>query len=344
MKIKGMNYDIGIEFRYGDSSSKLNLFNKEYLKRDLEIIRDELHCNAIRLSGTDVQDMIDGTEIVLQAGLDCWTSPHYIDAPLQDVEDKTQALAAGLEPLRAKYPDHEVVIIYGCEMHHFAPFLPGDNYSERLAAIGQPDFPQILADASAKLNDYFARVIPKMREVFGGRITYTTVTFETIDWTPFDIICLDQYKSMHNRDTFKQELTPFIEMAKAQNKSFVIPETGYCCFKGCSDHGAAGFMVLYPVGDGKLNMEIERAEQEQADAFTDVLTDIDSLDVEGVFAFTFVYSQMPHVENDPIHDLDMAGFGIVKTYPDGKMGSTYEGVNWEPKEAFYAIRDFYKLH
>ena len=344
MKIKGMNYDIGIEFVYGDPNSKINVFNKQYFKRDLEIIRDELHCNAIRLSGTDVQDMLDGTEMVLQAGLDCWTSPHYIDAPLQDVEDKTQELAVGLEKLRTKYPDNEVVIIYGCEMHHFAPFLPGNNYSERLASFAQPDSQKTLAEASAKLNAYFARVIPKMREVFGGRITYTTVTFETLDWTPFDIICLDQYKSMYNRDTFKQEVAPFIELAKAQNKTFVIPETGYCCFKGCSDYGAAGFMILYPVGDGKVNQEMERAEKEREEAFTDVLTEIAELDVEGVFPFTFVYSQMPHVENDPIHDLDMAGFGITKTYTGGKRGSVFEGVNWDPKEAFYAIKDFFETH
>lgn len=344
MKIKGMNYDIGIEFAYGNPNSRNNIWNKEAFKRDLEIIRDELHCNALRLSGTDVQDMIEGTEMVLKAGLDCWVSPHYIDAPLDDVEQKTLATAAGVEPLRAKYPDNEVVIIYGCEMHHFAPFLPGNNFTERVNCLSNPDAPAILKEATDKLNTYFARTIPEMRKVFGGRITYTTVTFENIDWTPFDIVCLDQYKSMYNRDTFWNEIDPYIEIAKAQGKPFVVPETGCCTFKGCSDYGAAGYMSCYPVGNGELNAVFERAEKEQADYFTDIFEEFDRPDVEGVFAFTFVYSEMPHVDNDPIRDLDLGGFSIVKSYKDGRAGTVYKDVNWDPKEAFYKVKEFFASH
>jgi hypothetical protein len=37
----------------------------------------------------------------------------------------------------------------------------------------------------------------------------------------------------------------------------------------------------------------------------------------------------------------MAGYGIVKSYPDGTHGTTYPDMTWEPKEAFQALAAFY---
>jgi hypothetical protein len=49
--------------------------------------------------------------------------------------------------------------------------------------------------------------------------------------------------------------------------------------------------------------------------------------VHGCFVFTFVMPDFPH-HPDPRHDLDMAGFGVVKALPDGR---------WEPKQAFAEV-------
>jgi hypothetical protein len=46
--------------------------------------------------------------------------------------------------------------------------------------------------------------------------------------------------------------------------------------------------------------------------------------VHGCFVFTFAMPDFPH-HPDPRHDLDMAGFGVVKALPDGRC---------EPKQAF----------
>ena len=339
MKIKGMNYDIGIQFAFGVPESCNNRFNPEQMKTDFAIIKNDLGCNAIRLSGTNVDEMVTGTELVLQAGLDCWVSPHYIDAPIEVVEKETQECAARVEALRQKYPDNEVVFMYGCEMHHFAPFIPGANFAERIQKLGDP---KIIAEGTRKLNEYFARTIPEIRRVFHGRITYCTVWFEPIDWTLFDIISLDHYKDMYNNKNNKyiEDLKPFTQLGKP----FAVTEIGYCCFEGCSQHGAAGYMQLYPVGNGMLNTVMNRAEKEQADALVDALNDIDAAGCDGAFAFTFVYGNMPHVEDDPIRDMDMAGFSVVKTFADGRKGKVFPGTSWDPKEAFYALQDFNKSH
>ena len=343
MKLKGINYDIGIAFTYGDPESTTNVWNKEAFRRDLEIIRDELGCNAMRLSGTDETDMICGAEMVLQAGMDCWVSPHYIDAPLEELEARTQAVAAGVEPLRAKYPDNEVVIVYGCELHHFSPFLPGSNFTERLQILGSPDLPGLLEEANKKLDAYFARVIPEMRKVFGGRITYTTVFFEQIDWAPFDIICLDHYKNNSTKDSFRDDMASFVQLAAAQNKEFYCLETGYGCFDGCFAVAGANNMAVGITAEGLLDRDVARSEKQQADALVDAMEDIFQTGAGGIFVFTFVNSNLPHSEEQR-RDLDMVGYSITKTWADGRPGSVYDGVSWDPKEAFYALKEFNRTH
>lgn len=343
MKLKGINYDIGIQFFYGNPESINNVWDKEIFKRELAIIRDELGCNAIRLSGTDEDDMICGTEMVLQAGMDCWVSPHYIDAPLDELERRTKAVAAGAEPLRAKYPNNEVVFIYGCELQHFSPFLPGNNFGERLALIMTPEWPKLLAEATEKLGKFFEKVIPGIREVFGGRVTYTTVTLEPIDWTPFDIVGLDAYKNTNTIPAFMKDLKSYKKIADEQNKEFYCLETGYGCFAECRDVAGANNMSLDLTPEGVLNRVAVRDEKAQADALVDAMEDILSVGACGIFPFTFINGKLTHSE-DPLHDLDMIGYSIVKTYEDGRAGSVFEGVNWDPKEVFYALKEFYKTH
>jgi hypothetical protein len=57
--------------------------------------------------------------------------------------------------------------------------------------------------------------------------------------------------------------------------------------------------------------------------------------VHGCFVFTFAMPDFPH-RADPRHDLDMAGFGVVKALPD-------EPPRWEPKQAFDAVAGRYVL-
>ena len=56
--------------------------------------------------------------------------------------------------------------------------------------------------------------------------------------------------------------------------------------------------------------------------------------VHGCFVFTFAMPDFPHRPEDPEHDLDMAGFGVVKVTADG----------WERKAAFHELARRYATH
>ncbi len=122
----------------------------------------------------------------------------------------------------------------------------------------------------------------------------------------------------------------------------MVTEVGLCGYRGAEDKGARGFMIV----DGsnprqlKLNDEYIRDEAMQARELVDMLKIIEASGAEGAFAFTFVTPALAYNE-DPKFDIDMAGYGIVKSYPDGRHGATYPDMTWEPKEAFKALAEYY---
>jgi hypothetical protein len=44
------------------------------------------------------------------------------------------------------------------------------------------------------------------------------------------------------------------------------------------------------------------------------------------------------------YDFDMASYSVVKSYADGKHGTTYQDMAWEPKESFRAVAEYYSNH
>jgi hypothetical protein len=40
----------------------------------------------------------------------------------------------------------------------------------------------------------------------------------------------------------------------------------------------------------------------------------------------------------------MASTSLVKSYADGKDGATYPDMEWEPKESFRAVAEYYATH
>ena len=62
--------------------------------------------------------------------------------------------------------------------------------------------------------------------------------------------------------------------------------------------------------------------------------------MEGAFVFTFVMPSYPY-NDDPLYDLDMASYGLVKPYVN-QMGQTYHEMPWEPKESFKQVAHCYQ--
>lgn len=324
---RGMNYDVGILF--GTASASSTHPTDARLTAELEIIRDDLHCQAVRVSGTDVDTMIRAAEHALQDEMDVWLSPHYIDKPQEEMREGVRLCAEKAQFLQEKYPDNEIVLLYGCEMVYFAEgFAEGATYAERMT-----DFFTHRLECCEKLNAYFAEEIPELRKLFSGRISYCSTVYEEINWDLFDIICLDHYRDSYNYGNYADLLDPFFELGKP----VAVTEVGYCCYTGASGKGGAGYQII---SGGGLNGIYERNESEQAETIVESLDALYTKNLEAVFVFTFKMEYYYHREDDPLRDLDMAGYGLVKCYAD-HMGETYENMPWDPKEAFYAVQQFY---
>jgi hypothetical protein len=83
-----------------------------------------------------------------------------------------------------------------------------------------------------------------------------------------------------------------------------------------------------------------RDESVQARELTDVLSILEGVGVEGAFVLTFVTPTLSYSE-DSKHDLDMASYSLVKSYVEGKHGTTYPDNPWEPKESFRAVAEYF---
>ena len=43
-------------------------------------------------------------------------------------------------------------------------------------------------------------------------------------------------------------------------------------------------------------------------------------------------------------ELDIANYSLVKSWVDGRHGTTYPGMPWEPKASFQAVAGYYRTH
>lgn len=83
MNRKGINYDVGT-FTRGKETSSRDIFDPVTVQREIQIIKNDLHCNAIRISGQEVARLTMAAEFALQQGLEVWFAPAYIDADEQE--------------------------------------------------------------------------------------------------------------------------------------------------------------------------------------------------------------------------------------------------------------------
>jgi hypothetical protein len=75
-----------------------------------------------------------------------------------------------------------------------------------------------------------------------------------------------------------------------------------------------------------------RNEAVQAGYITGLLKLYKAYNVKGTFVFEFHMPKYLH-SYSPEHDYDMANFSITKTI---------DGLSWQPKEAYFAVGNFYK--
>ncbi|MGH3151151.1 MAG: hypothetical protein ACRDOB_10510, partial [Streptosporangiaceae bacterium] len=99
MDIKGVCYDTGRA--YGPGFVTRRVFDPAMTRRELQIIRDDLHCNAVRFQGTDIGRLITAATGALElGGLQVWLSPELFKKSRAATIAYLARAAAAAEPLR----------------------------------------------------------------------------------------------------------------------------------------------------------------------------------------------------------------------------------------------------
>ncbi|TDQ50294.1 hypothetical protein [Actinorugispora endophytica] len=339
MRARGISYDTG--FVHKGTFSRES-FDPEVVRRELRVIRDDLHCDAVRVIGGDPERLEFAAAHAAELGLEVWFSPY----PLELATDETLSLLADCagRAERIRQRGAEVVLVTGAELSLMNPgFLPGDSIEERVELLSGSHRPrERIVEVSARVNEFLGRAVGLVRERFGGRITYASVPLENVDWTPFDIVSVDLYRSAETADRFADGVRGLV----ARGKPVAITEFGAAGYRGAGQRGARGLEIVEydrstrrPV---RLNGEYVRDEAGQAAYLRELLKIFEAEGVDSAFVFVFaLYDHLHRPDGDPRDDLDLAGYGIVKVL-DGRPGTTYPDMPWEPKAAFTALADCYR--
>ncbi len=369
MRLKGVCYDSGSYMAFNWRPD----FDAAIVRRELEIIKKDLHCNAVKITGSDIGRLTTSSRAALKQGLEVWFSPTVWDK----AQDATQALivkaAREAEKLNQEYPD-KVVFVVGGEFTLFIDgIVKGRNVMERMANVAkgfgrqrQPGQQPVdptgsiarlkAAEHNRLLERFLHDVADSVRRVFHGKITYASLVWESVNWGLFDFVGIDHYRAARIKDRYVDMLRP----AFGSEKPVVITEFGVQTYEGAEVNGAGlggdiierksqffhyKLPLLGRLARPKLTSgKHVRDEGLQARELVNQLTILDGAGVYGAFVSTFVEQTKPY-DVDPRHDLDMGSFSLVKYFEGGKKhGTTYPEMRWEPKASFKAVSDYYSNH
>lgn len=338
---KGINYDVGT-FTRGQESSSRDRFDPTIVQREMEIIKNDLYCNAIRISGQDITRLTMAAEFALQQGLEVWFSPAFIDASEQETLIYFAECAKAAEKLRLHSP--HLIFIAGCELTFFMKGLvDGNTAFERINTFMKPwrllKSTILKGPFNKRLNTFLAKASAVIREHFHGQLTYASGPWENVDWSIFDMVGVDYYREAMNKNTYREKLNAYFKYGKP----VVILEFGCCTYKGAEDKGGYGWAIVdRSKTPHQLKGDFVRDEGVQAQYLVELLDIFIAEKVDGAFLFTFVSPTYPFHE-EALFDLDMASYSVVKTYAD-QNGTTYKDMPWEPKKSFIALSDYYAKH
>jgi hypothetical protein len=342
MRAKGINYDTGF---LSAGTSTHEPFDTELVRREMRIIRDDLHCTAVRITGGDPDRLEIAATYAAGAGLEVWFCP-FTNGLTQDALLALLAdCAERAERLRRR--GAEVVMLTGSELSLFTDgFLPGDTHAERLALVADP--PKVrpmIVEVRARINEFLSKAVDVVRARFGGPVSYASLPMEGVDWTRFDIIATDAaYRSAVTAANFSENVRAFVAQGRAQGKPVAATEFGCATYRGASN--VASYVDQIIVWDehgraAKLNGEFVRDEEEQAAYLRELLEVFEAEGIDAAFVYTFARYDLPY-HDDPQVDLDRASAGVVKVFDaqDGARGRRYPDMPWEPKAAFDVLANW----
>ena len=99
MRSKGIHYDTGT-FPAGRSSRPG--FHPDDVRRDLVLIADELRCDAVRITGGELDRITLAATCAADAGLEVWYSPHPCELDAHGMAALFDEAASRAETVRAR--------------------------------------------------------------------------------------------------------------------------------------------------------------------------------------------------------------------------------------------------
>lgn len=306
-------------------------FDPRTIRRELEIIRNDLHCNAVRIQGLDIDRLKTAAEYALTQDLEVWLSPEMWDKSQEETLEYITRAAAEAEVLRQRWPG-KLIFSVGSELTLFMRgIVAGDNFFERM---NNPSFWENIKAGKHNplLNNFLKNASDQTRQVFHGPLTYFSVPLETVDWSAFDFVGTDLYRDARIKNVYGE----FVRAYAKYNKPIVIGEFGCCTFRGAEVLGGNGFFITIAMMEEYLGSKTQvlspsiaavikvipqvdghyiRDEDLQARELTDQLGVLDDAGVDGAFVFTFI-SPNAVFNDDPRFDSDMGSFSLVKSYAE----------------------------
>lgn len=326
--LRGINYDAGTEYVAGVNTRQV--WSLDDVARDMGVIATELRCNTVNIYGTDLDRIVSATRIAHEAGLHVSVQLRAIDVGRQATLDSITAAGRAADELSS---GGAVTLNIGCEASLFtAGFLPGRSFLIRmkLLAVLWPLLPIV----NWRLNAMLAEGVAMARRDFRGPITYSSGVWEEIDWSLFDLVGVNLYRDSENEGTYLRDL----RRHRQRGKPLVITEFGCCTFEGAERLGGGGWLAIdHAASPSRMKPGYVRSEQTQARLISELLRTYVDEGVHGAYVFEFVAAANPR-STDPLFDLDMASYGIVRPEPS-QAGEA--SVHWERKQAFHVLADAY---
>jgi hypothetical protein len=333
---KGINYGVGMN-HVGDGCTR-ELWRTDLVEQELRVIRDELNCTSVSIYGTEIPRLTEAAGIALSLGLAVWLQPRLFNGTAAETLDHLAETARAAEQLREHHED--LILNIGCEFSLYTTgIIPGEDFVEKGFPLGSPRWWPLLPLFNKRLNVLLANAAVVARSHFKGAITYGSGLWEKVDWTPFDIVGSNHYRHEFNEASYLHDL----RRLHRYGKPVAILEFGCGSYRGAEKDGPRAQRLVDWTIPGKLSVlqsAPPRKEAAQARYIADLIKIYAAENVFAAFAFEFIQPDSPW-SPDPRHDLDRAGYSVVKVHPDGSE-RPYSSGYWEPKAAFHELARRYR--
>jgi hypothetical protein len=288
MRIRGITYDTGFA---SEGTTTHEPFTPEVVRREMQIIHDDLHCNGVRITGAHPDRLEMAAKHAFEAGLQVWFCPFTNGLTREELFDLLVDCAQKAERFRLQGAD--IVFLTGSEISLFTSgFIPGESHIDRLALLRSPEkLRKEIGGIRGRVNEFLGRAVEAVRARFGGKISYASLPFEGIDWSQFDIIATDAgYRTAAFAARFRDDIRGYVGQGKTLGKPVAVTEFGCGTFQGAGDlANRDDSNIEWGPGARPLALKGEhiRNEEEQARYLQELLDIFEAEGVDCAFVYTF---------------------------------------------------------